>query len=322
MSTSDFPAPFTGRLELKGGDLAAHPSFIVASMFTPSYRNFATRLAVSLNQFQLPYVMYEVPAVHHSISPKGNEDEAHTKANFINFVLDCHRTPVLYVDCDCVFRAEPKRISTLVADGFDFAIYNWLADEHTDAFKPCRLSTSDGPVENSHRRFFLFDTSFDWFAPEQLQCAGAVQFYSTTPAARGLLAAWNNTIRDFPGVLDDPCLEYAFNFNPSMTKQLHTSWLDKSYARCLFWIYVRPVIDHPQIATPLGIDTPTIEAATGKPRWKSDHAEVRADGRLFPRDALIDAVKRQIWRCRDLKPANGRLEFDYYAPLSCELFIS
>jgi hypothetical protein len=321
MRMSDFPIPFTGRLELKGGDLAAHPSFVVASMYSPSHRDLATRLATSLEQLGLPFAIYEVPAVHRSISPRGNDDLVFTKANFISFVLDEYRTPILYVDCDCVFRAPPKRIAVLVADGCDFAVYNWLADEHTDAFLPCNVSTSAVPVGSNRPRFYRFSHSVDAFAPDQLICSGAVQFYSTNAAAHDLLEAWSNAVRDFPGVSDDECLDYAFNFRRSMTQRARSSWLDKSYARYMYWIYARPVIDHPQLPT-IGDPThPTIKAAYGISRAKFEHAEIRADGRLFPRDAVIDVEQRLILRPRATGRADGGMELVTYAPLHNELFL-
>lgn len=319
---SDFPIPFTGRLILKGGNLASQPAFVIVSMFTASHRELATRLAASLEQFGLPFAIYEVPAVHRSLSVRGSDNPAYTKANFISFVLDEFRTAVLYVDCDCVFRALPKRIEALVADGCDFAIYNWLADEHTDAFKPCNVSTTAVPARSGQPRFYQFTHSIDWFAPDQLLCSGAVQFYSTSAAARGLLAAWYNTIRDFPGVSDDACLDYTFNFRSSMTQGVRVCWFDKSYARYLFWIYARPVIDHPQIPTLWDPDAPTIDVLTGAPRWKKDYAELRADGRLFPRDAVIDVEQRLILRPRHRADADGQIELATFCPLHNELFLS
>lgn len=319
---TDFPKPFTGRLELKGGDLTAHPSFVVASMFTPSHRDLATRLAESLKKLGLPFAIYEVPTVHRSISSRGADDPAFTKANFISFVLDEFRAPVLYVDCDCVFRVEPKRVRSLVADGCDFAIYNWLADEHTDAFIPFNVPTADVRADNARPRLFRFSHSIDFFSPDQLICSGAVQFYANSAMVRDLLAAWSTAIRDFPGVPDDQCLDYAFNFRRPTTRDARWAWFDKAYARYLFWIYVRPIIDHPQNPAPGDPAGPKIVSATGAPRWRTDNMETRTEGRLFPRDALIDADRRLILRPRDASRRDGKVEFVPYAPLHQELFLA
>jgi hypothetical protein len=316
-----FPLPFTGRLELKGGDLGARPSFIVASMFTPSHRDLATRLATSLEQLGLPFAIYEVPTVHRSISPRGTDEPGYTKANFISYVLREFQTPVLYVDCDCVFRVEPRRIRALVADGCDFAIYNWLADEHTDAFVPFDVPMADDRADAARPRLFRFSHSIDWFSPDQLICSGAVQFYANTTAARDLLAVWSAAVRDCSGVPDDQCLDYAFNFRRPTTPGARWTWLDKAYARYLFWIYARPVIDHPQIPAPGDPVGAKIADKTGAPRWKMDNAEVRTDGRLFPRDALVDADRRLILRPRSAGGAGDRVEFVPFAPLHHELFL-
>lgn len=318
---SDFPMPFTGRLELKGGDLTAHPSFVVVSMFTPSHRDPATRLATSLAQLGLPFAIYEVPAVHRSISPRGIDDPAFTKANFISFVLDEFRAPILYVDCDCVFRVEPKRVRALVADGCDFAIYNWLADEHTDAFEPVHVPAAGIPSDNARPSLFRYSHSIDWFAPDQLLSSGAVQFYANSAMVRDLLAAWSTAIRDCPGVPDDQCLDYAFNYRRPTTRNARWAWFDKAYARYLFWIYVRPIIDHPQIPAPSNPAAATIMSAIGVPRWRMDNAEMRAEGRLFPRDAIIDAERRIILRPSIAGRTDGLIDFVPYGPLHQELFL-
>ena len=228
----------------------------------------------------------------------------------------------MYVDCDCVLRTDPKRISALVAEGCDFAVYNWLADEHTDAFQPLDIPNSAVPARGDRARFYRYTHSFDWFAPDQLLCSGAVQFYSNSDAARDLLMAWSTTIDECPGVPDDYCLAYAFNFKRSPTRCFRSAWLDKSYVRYLFWIYVRPIIDHPQFPSDRDKNEPKISDFTGKRSpWKSDHAEIRRDGRLFPRNAVIDIEERLILRTRDSGRGDGQLELVPYAPLHNELFI-
>jgi hypothetical protein len=315
---SDFPLPFAGRPALQGGDLAAHPAFIVASMFTPSHRDLATRLATSLQQLQLPFVIYEVPTVHRSISPRGTDDLAYTKANFIRSVLGEFHTPVLYIDCDCVFRAEPKRIRALVDEGCDFAVYNWLADEHTDAFRPCSAQISGASAETVRSRLFRIAHAVDWYAPDQLLSSGAVQFHANTAGAWTLLEAWGQTIQEFPGAPDDHCLDYAFNFRRPVVRNWHWESLDKAYARYQYWIYVRPVIDHPQFPRLPEREEASIEEER---RWRKDNAEVRADARLFPRDAIIDADRRLILRPRKMPGKGFQIEYAPYAPLYHDLFL-
>ena len=68
----DFPLPFPFQRVLSQ-DLPsswASSSFIVGAMVTPDYASQGLRLAESCTRFGLPHEVYEVPIVHHSISPR------------------------------------------------------------------------------------------------------------------------------------------------------------------------------------------------------------------------------------------------------------
>jgi hypothetical protein len=238
-------------------------------------------------------------------------------------VLGEFHTPVLYIDCDCVFRAEPKRIRALLANGVDFAVYNWLADEHTDAFNPVYPMSSTDDARPTQSRFYGFRHAIDWFAPDQLICSGAVQFYSNAPAALALLDTWGKTIREFHGAPDDHCLDRAFNFLRPAARDWRWTWLDKGYARYLWWIYVRPIIDHPQLPAqgdPAAVNI--LGPVSNSPlRWNKDRAEMRVDGRLFLRDSIIDADRRLILRPRIKAGTAGMHEYVPYSPLYHELFL-
>jgi hypothetical protein len=305
---------------LRTGAATATPRFLVASMYTSDYRDLAERLRASLHAVGLTSELHETPIIDDSISLRGTRNPAYTKANFIRSMLDRHRIPILYLDCDCVMRDTPRRIESLVADAVDFSIYNWLADEHTDAFVPLAAGPSAEPGAASAPRFFQFSHSIDGFAPEQLLCSGAAQFYAPTEAARGLLVAWADAINAHPGVPDDECLDFAFNLRSSGRRKPHSAWLDKGYARYLFWVYVKPIIDHPQL--PFMKARNSIKSVTGAPRWKPQLAELRVGGRLFPRDGLIDSVEKVILRPRQVPGQDGRLELAPVAPLEHELHLA
>jgi Nucleotide-diphospho-sugar transferase len=285
-----FPLPFTSLRFLKGGN--AGP-YVVGAMFTEAYRKDAERLAASCETFGLPYVIHEVQAVHRSISPRGSEDLSFTKANFIRHLLTVHAKPVLYVDADCEFVSDPVLADELVGSRCDFAIYNWLADEHTDTFFPVDVSVGpDGPpIKN---RFYRFNHSIDWYTTSQLFCSGAVQFYANSDAARMLLAEWQHTIAAFPGSADDVCLSFAFNNLGTRSDALKVHWLPKAYARYCWWIYVKPVINHSTIPLPRKPTEPDfvdINDPAGRRTFYSSRAEVRTGDRLFPRDCLIDTER-------------------------------
>lgn len=128
---AQFPLPFKSNRSLTGGRGGA---YLVGSMFTASYSQKAARLAASCEKFGLSFEIHEVPTIHRSISPAGTDDLSYTKPNFIRHLIASHRKPVLYVDADCEFVADPVAISCLVDERCDFAVYNWCADDCTDQF--------------------------------------------------------------------------------------------------------------------------------------------------------------------------------------------
>ena len=140
-----FPLPFASLRTLSGE--GASP-YIAGAMFTAAYAENAMRLAASCAKFSLSYELHEVPTVHRSISLRGSDDLRFTKANFIHHLLTTHKRPVLYLDADLEIVAQPALLSELVRDRIDFAIYNWLADEHNDRFYPVN---SNPPVLSLHR---------------------------------------------------------------------------------------------------------------------------------------------------------------------------
>ncbi|MGB6354281.1 MAG: alpha-1,2-fucosyltransferase [Steroidobacteraceae bacterium] len=312
---------FAGKVGMGNAHLGERPAFMVASLYTPSYRSLAERLAASLNRLGVPFALFEVPTVHRSISAQGTDDPAYTKANFLRFLFDAYSVPVLYVDCDCVLRSEPRLIRCLVEAGTEFAIYNWLADAYTDAFVPVELRGADGQVVKPADRFYRFWYSIDAFSPTQLLCSGATQFYANTDASRALLDTWAAVIAEHPCVADDQCLDVAFNFRLAGERKPKALWLDKAYARYLFWIYARPVIDHPQI--PAGKRQPTaphVPLPAG-PRYHLQLAEMRTDARLLPRDCLIDTQNKRLLRSQPSTARPGQVEAVDIGPLLPELYL-
>lgn len=242
-----FPLPFKSLRMIRG---AGDKPFIVGAMFTAAYARQAERLAASCEKFGLLYELHEVPTVHSSISMRGTDDPAFTKANFVHHLLTTHNKAVLYLDADCEFLAQPDLLTEVARSGCDFAIYNWFADEHTDMFKPVRILANDSTVIKD--RYFCFAGSVDSYTRDQLMCSGLTQFYRNSRAARSLLRRWHNTILNFPGTADDQCLDFAYNNLGKFAWRcwfLKSRWLPKAYARMAFWIYVSPVINHPEYPT-------------------------------------------------------------------------
>lgn len=290
-SSQHFPLPFNSVRQISGG---REGPYVVGAMFTASYAKKAERLAASCETYGLQYAIHEVPVVHRSISPVGADDLGYTKANFIHHLLDAHRKPILYLDVDCEFVAEPELLLDLVESGCDFAAYNWLADDHTDTFVPMELGigTDGPPIKN---RFFRFLSSIDWHATSQLLASGCVQFYANTDGARHLLSEWHQTIATFPGTADDQCLSFAFNNFGPRKSTLNAQWLPKAYARISWWIYVKPVINHegrPQKEVSF-VSFDALDTG-GRKIWYPSSAELKTVATLFPRDCIIDTERRVL----------------------------
>lgn len=278
-----------------GGEPCNAP-FIVGAMMTPSHASYGERLLESCLAFALPLALYEVPSVHCSISPKGNADLSYTKASFVHFLLERYGRPVLYLDADCVVAQRPARVEALVDERVDFAIFNWLAEEHTEAYVPTELTVKDaGRVHAVRDRLFRFSHSVDLYDPSQLICSGPTQFYNNSPAARRLLSEWHEVIASSPRSADDHCLDFAFNNYPVDAPKVTAAWFDKSYARYPWWICTRPVINHPEFpGDGKGFDP--IDTRSGKDRFRASGVEKRTVEYVFPRDCLIDVRSRTLFR--------------------------
>jgi hypothetical protein len=276
----------------------AVPGYVIGAMMTPSHARFGERLAASCHRHSLPLALFEVPTVHRSISPKGSDDLTYTKANFVHFLLTRYGRPVLYVDVDCVIAQPPIRIQEILAQQKDFAIFNWLAEMHTEAYVPADLSRWEAFARTARPgRFYRFSHSIDDSTDSQLLCSGAVQWYNTTSAAALLLENWQAAIERAPGTADDKCLDFAFNNFPRQTP-LTPAWLDKRYARYAWWIYAEPVIDHPEMPFSGEGFVPLVEL-DGKPRIHREALRRQAVHHVFPKDCLIDTETRTLMRLRD-----------------------
>jgi len=297
MTEGKFPLefPFSSVFAERLVGLADAP-FIVAGMLTTNYAEKAKRLVDSCRRFHLPHVIYEVPTVHNSISQKGSNDLRFTKANLIRFLLDKYDKPVLYLDVDVYFAHYPEAIENFVKSGYEFAIYNWLADTHTEAYRP--LESNPGSVTSPvtrRDRFYIFSHSVDYFAEDQLLCSGAVQFYGNTVGARSLLNSWQKAVARYEGTADDHCLDFAYNNYPPDVPKPRAIWLDKSYVRCGFWIHVRPIINHPEVAYIDG-RVSLIEDPAGKKRYYPERTKLLNVEYVFPRNCVIDVERKLLAR--------------------------
>jgi hypothetical protein len=298
MGRIDFPLPFKSLRTITGGDGRA---YLVGAMFTTGYSGKAERLAASCEKLGLAYALHEVPTVHRSISIHGTHDLSFTKANFIHHLLTTHNKPILYLDADCEFVSEPDLVSELVKSRCDFAVYNLLADDYTDCFVPIDRSISyHGPPTISNR-FYRYETSVDWFTTSQLFACGCVQFYRNSYAARALLSRWHRTVATFPDSADDQCLDFTFNNlgrRSWLSWRLKVVWLPRSYARCSWWIYAEPVINHADYPHP-NSNFREIDDPKGRRWYYPSLMEKKKVDCPLPRNCIIDTEQRMLCKVVD-----------------------
>jgi len=217
-------------------------NFIIISFFTESYIDKANRLIKSLNDFDLSYKIYKVPNIHFSKSIKGINDISFSQPSLILNCIDNLNSSVLYVDVDMVFKEKPKKIFHFEKNKIDFAIYNWFEDKDNDAYQPVE-ATINGKIYTFYKRTHSIDYFND--SVTQLYSSGGVSFHSKSKLSKKILNEWKRSISLYPKSPDDQTLDYTYNNIKENFKNIKTYWLDKSYCRCKFWIFTKPIIDHP-----------------------------------------------------------------------------
>lgn len=265
--------------EAKGSD-----SFITCGMFTETHIHFAKRLVESLNKFKMPHAVYLVPDIHASISPKGRLDSEFNKPNFIKNCIKAHNQNILYIDVDCVIQEYPALISDFEKEKVDFAILNWLKLEDNQCFTP--VKSLDG--------YYMFSNSIDFLSDEQLICSGAVQYWAKTNESISLLHSWQEIVILNPNVQDDWSLDYTFNNKCSSDHaKLKTEWLEKKYCRYAWWIFDKPIINHPDIPFS-GARSEEIVDKEGRQRVNVKYLFRKKMQRLLRENEIIDTNRKLI----------------------------
>ena len=275
----------------------ASAKFLVGIMSPPDGIGAAMRLLQSCKAYSLAVVLYEVPAVHSSVSMKGSGDLSCTKPSFVRFLLDKYRKPVLCIEPGFLIAQMPSRIHALVDEGIDFAVYNWLADEHNEAYAPVDVQLREGwSIVVTSGRYYRYSHRVHYYDPEQLMCGAGVMFWKDSDNARELLNGWQRMIERNPKCADDHSLDFVYNYRGSALPTLKAAWLDKSYLRMGWWIYVNPVIDHPGIPATDVKTRESLEKREGVPRIVERRLKRTPDELIFPADCLVDTVERILVR--------------------------
>lgn len=217
--------------------------FSIVGFFTENFKEKAIRLIQSLDKHNLKYKIFKIPHIHFSKSVKGNLDYNYSQPNLILKCLDNLNEPVVYVDCDMVFLEYPELFSKF--NKIDFAIYNWLEDKENDAYQLVKVQNIKS--KNQFFSFYKRTHSVDYFNLEskQLISSGSVSYHSNSEISKKFLKDWQNNIRQYPKCPDDKILDYTYNFSFKFKKKLNTFWFKKNYCRYLYWIFTKPIINHP-----------------------------------------------------------------------------
>lgn len=260
-------------------------------MVTSSHLAQGLRLLESCRNLSIPVVLYEIPSVHKSISPSGSDNLSYTKASFITFLLEKYNKPILYIDGDCIMVEPPSLMYSLVETGVDFGIFNWLAEKHTEAYMPVEIQVQQGnSTVLTTDRFYGYSHSVNHFDTNQLLCSGAVQFWNNTNKAKELLSMWQQVVERNPDCPDDHCLDFAYNHPGSSIVGFKAEWFDKSYTRIAWWIYAKPVINHPDLPL-ISSSFGDLEQREGVPRVNYASTKLLNVEPVFPQNSLVDTVE-------------------------------
>ena len=277
-------------------------NFIVISFFTKSYKDKADKLINSLNKFNINYKVFEIPTIHYSKSNKGSDDINYCMPKLIMKALSRFRLPILFIDCDMEIVQKPELFYRLDEKKIDFAIYNWLEDNDNDGYLPLKLNinTSEGKIEKT---YFINKVNVKLLnhseKEKQLFSSGAVAYFSNSDLSNKLLKDWYKNIEKYPQLPDDQILDYTFNFTFDKKNKLKIEWLSKNYCRVYWWIFTKPIINHPDNVSHREKDN--FYKITGKKRFKIENTIKRETSKI-PSDLIIDINEKKL-----LKIKNGKI---------------
>ncbi len=269
-------------------------NFIVVSFFTKSYKDKADKLINSLNKFNINYKIFEIPTIHYSKSNKGSDDINYCMPKLIMKALSSFRLPILFIDCDMEIVQKPELFYRLDEKKIDFAIYNWLEDSDNDGYLPLKLNinTSEGKIEKT---YFINKVNVKLLnhseKEKQLFSSGAVAYFSNSDLSNKLLIDWYKNIEKYPQLPDDQILDYTFNFTFDKKNKLKIEWLSKNYCRVYWWIFTKPIINHPDNVSHREKDN--FYKITGKKRFKIENTIKRETSKI-PSDLIIDINEKKI----------------------------
>ena len=262
--SSPLPIPSEGLLETWTPQEAIDRwGFVVAAYCTQDLETTAERLRKSCRQFGIPYTLRRIEAQEIS------------RPNFIYAMLEEWGVPILQMDCHLVFMDEPVALREAIRDGCDFAVVNMLSAEVIMHFSPLEYDQcTEGHFLFDPWRFFVGGSNCDGLrhlTHEQLITTSAIGLWNNTVGARQLLKRWHQELTwygkaiarsqdsaDTAGsasltIADDRILSWIWNNRSTLydgdCEHIRASWLPLSYSRFPEWLFIEPIINHPEFVT-------------------------------------------------------------------------
>ncbi len=95
--------------------------------------------------------------------------------------------------------------------------------------------------------------------------------------------------------MDDACLDYAFNnLKDDIRSSMNVAWLPKEYCRYAWWIFDKPVIDHPEF--PYGGEAwKELQSQHGLSRFYTQACTSREVNKQL-RQSVLDLDQMQVLR--------------------------
>ena len=269
----------------RGEILMGERKFHIITAATRSHDEIAQRLRSSAALHKLDVEVCSIDRIHRSVSPKGCAQNLNFKAQFILQSIVERNCPVLWLDADVVVKCDLDLFNGMLSEGFELAIYNWLADDANAALKPIEYLDFMGNKRASDR-YFMHSHEIRYKSSNQLLCSGAVQLWSNSPRSVALLKEWASLVVKHPTCQDDHLLDAAFNYSKKPPKLFS---LPKQYCRYAFWPHVEPIIDHPDFPYS-GRDWSDTNRELGKERFRLHEAVLRPPSRFVPDGMVWDRV--------------------------------
>ena len=154
-------------------------------------------------------------------------------------------------------------------------------------------------IENNYKNIFKYSHSIDYISNDQLIVSGAVQYWGKSDNSKKLLEKWHTKILENEGTPDDHCLDFSFNnLDVENNLDIKKFWLPKSYARYAWWIFDKPIINHPQFPYN-GSSVVQIKEEHGMKRFYVEKMTLKKPKRMLNENEIFNCNDKKVYSIRD-----------------------